>query len=151
MRVDYPAAENELEILRLVRGENTGKKDEAASPLEPDAIFAARKEVDQIHVAEAAERYIVDLVMATRSPELHDEELAGWISVGASPRATIALDVAARARAWLNGSEFVSPEDIQAVAPACLAHRIHPSYAAEAAGRSRHDIVGEILKRVATV
>ena len=69
--------------------------------------------------------------------------------MGASPRATIALDAAARAQAWLQGQNFVSPADVQAVAPACLAHRIHLSYEAEAEGRTREDVVEAILKRVA--
>ena len=100
-------------------------------------------------VAEAAEQYMVDLVIASREPKRYGDDLAKWIHVGASPRGTIALDSAARARAWLCGNDFVSPEDVQAVAPACLAHRVHLSYEAEAAGLSREDIVDAILQRVA--
>lgn len=151
VKVDYPKAGNELEILRLVRGENTGTSQASFQPLEPSIVFEARKEVDQIHVAEAVEKYMVDLVMASREPGNYEGDLANWIQIGCSPRATIALDVASRAHAWLNGSDFVSPEHVQAVAPACLAHRIHPSYEAEAAGLSRTDIVNEILKQVAVV
>jgi MoxR-like ATPase len=95
------------------------------------------------------EQYVVDLVVASREPDRYDANLAKWIHVGASPRATIALDAAARARAWLRGNDFVSPEDVQAVAPACLAHRLHLSYEAEAAGKSREDVVHGILQRVA--
>jgi MoxR-like ATPase len=94
------------------------------------------------------EQYIVDLVIATREPQRYGEELARWISIGASPRATIALDVASRARAWLCGKVFVSPEDVQAVAPACLAHRVHLSCEAEAAGKTREDVVNAVLERV---
>lgn len=100
-------------------------------------------------MAEAAEKYMVDLVIASREPQRYGEELAKWIQIGASPRATIALDAAARARAWLRGNDFVAPEDVQAVAPACLAHRVHLSYEAEAAGKSREDVVNAILERVA--
>ena len=82
-------------------------------------------------------------------PDFTDDELAKWVQVGASPRATIALDAASRARAWLRGQDFVSPEDVQAVAPACLAHRIHLSYEAEAEGKTREDVVNAILERVA--
>ena len=102
-----------------------------------------------MHVAESAERYLVDLVIASREPKRYGEDLAKWIHLGASPRATIALDGAARARAWLRGNDFVTPEDIQAVAPACLAHRIHLSYEAEAAGKTREDVVNAILECVA--
>jgi MoxR-like ATPase len=149
VKVPYPPAENELSILRLVRAENTGSSSEAPQPVSQETIFAARKEVGAIHVAETAEQYMVDLVIASREPERYGGSLAKWIQVGASPRATIALDAAARARAWLRGNDFVSPEDIQAVAPACLAHRLHLSYEAEAAGKSREDVVDEILENVA--
>ena len=150
VKVDYPSGENELAILKLVRGENTGSSNSPApDPLSQEVVFAARAEVNAITISEPAEQYMVDLVMATREPTRYSEELAGWISVGASPRATIALDAASRARAWLLGRDFVTPEDTQAVAPACLAHRIHPTYEAEAAGKSREDIVRALLSEVA--
>ncbi len=147
--VDYPVAENELAILRLVRSESAGNEDNPPGPVTQETIFQARREVQTVHVAESVEQYIVDLVIATRNPESYDEELSRWIQVGASPRATIAIDAAARARAWLHGQDFVSPADVQAVAPACLAHRVHLSYEAEAEGKSREDIVHAILERVA--
>ncbi len=149
VRVPYPPAENELAILRLVRSERAGGNGQPSEPVAQDAIFAARREVGAVHVAESAERYMVDLVIASREPKRFGEDLAKWIHLGASPRATIALDAAARARAWLRGNDFVSPEDIQAVAPACLAHRIHLSYEAEADGKTREDVVDAILQRVA--
>ena len=149
VKVPYPAAENELAILRLVRQEHAGGDDRPPEPISQDAVFAARKEVQDIHVSEAAEKYIVDLVIASREPDRYGDVLAKWLEVGASPRATIALDAAARARAWLRGRDFVSPEDIQAIAPACLAHRLHLSYEAEAAGKTREDVVTAILNCVA--
>ncbi|MGI9472713.1 MAG: AAA family ATPase [Rubripirellula sp.] len=149
VQVPYPPAENELSILRLVRAENTGKSTESPSAISQEDVFSARAEVNAIHVAETAEKYMVDLVIASREPKRYGDDMASWIQIGASPRATIALDAASRARAWLHGNDFVSPEDIQSVAPACLAHRIHLSYEAEAAGMTREDVVGEILKRVA--
>jgi MoxR-like ATPase len=150
VKVPYPPAENELSILRLVRSENTGSSDRSPpQPISQEMVFAARKEVDAVHVAETAEQYIVDLVIASREPQRYGDDLAKWIEIGASPRGTIALDAAARARAWLHGKDFVSPEDIQDVAPACLAHRVHLSYEAEAAGKTREDVVDEILQRVA--
>jgi MoxR-like ATPase len=150
VRVDYPKAENERAILQLVRGENAGTVTTDPPPrLQQEDIFEARKQVNAVHVAEAAEKYLVDLVIATREPERFGEDLARWLEVGASPRATIALDAAARALAWLRGRDFVSPEDIQAVAPACLSHRLHLSYEAEAAGKTREEVVDAILERVA--
>lgn len=151
VNVPYPAAENEAAILRLVRGEKAGNGATPAPPISQDVIFAARKEIDGIHVAETAERYIVDLVIGTREPQRHGGDLAKWIRLGASPRATIALDAAARAHAWLNGQDFVSPDNIRAVAPACLAHRIHLSYEAEAAGKTRTDVIEKLLETIVSV
>jgi MoxR-like ATPase len=151
VNVPYPPAENEAAILRLVRGEKAGNGATPPPPISQDVIFAARKEIDGIHVAEAAERYIVDLVIGTREPQRHGGDLAKWIRLGASPRATIALDAAARAHAWLNGQDFVSPDNIRAVAPACLAHRIHLSYEAEAAGKTRTDVIEKLLETIVSV
>jgi MoxR-like ATPase len=151
VHVPYPPAENEAAILRLVRGEKSGQAAAAPPKISQDAIFAARKEVNAIHVAEAAEKYIVDLVIGTREPQRHGGDLAKWIRLGASPRATLALDAAARAHAWLRGQDFVSPDNIRAVAPACLAHRIHLSYEAEAAGKTRNDVIEALLKAVVAV
>lgn len=149
VKVPYPPSENELSILRLVRDETVSGRREPPPPISQETIFAARSEVNTVHVAETVERYIVDLVIASREPHRYGDELGKWIQVGASPRCTIAMDAAARARAWLHGNDFVSPQDVQAVAPACLAHRVHLSYEAEAAGKSREDVVDAILEQVA--
>tara|TARA_B110000285_G_scaffold180573_1_gene203645 strand:- start:6977 stop:7975 length:999 start_codon:yes stop_codon:yes gene_type:complete len=151
VNVPYPPAENEAAILRLVRGEKSGQGVAAPPKISQDLIFTARKEVDAIHVADAAERYIIDLVIGTREPERHGGDLAKWIRLGASPRGTLALDAAARAHAWLNRQDFVSPDNIRAVAPACLAHRIHLTYEAEAAGKTRSEVIDLLLKEVASV
>ena len=150
VRVDYPGGENEAKILRLVRGENAGTAAEPPAPISPEVVFAARQEVNAIHVAEAAEQFIVELVVGTREPQRFGEDLARWIRLGASPRATLAIDAAARAQAWLNGQDFVAPENIRAVASACLAHRIHLSYDAEAAGKTRGEVIEELLNQVAS-
>lgn len=149
VRVPYPEAENERAILRLVRSENTGEGPPQPDPISQETVFEARREVEQVHVADTAEQYIVDLIIASREPQRYDDKLASWIQVGASPRATIALDAASRARAWLQGRDFVTPEDVQSVAPACLSHRLHLSYEAEAEGLTRTDLVNEIVRRVA--
>lgn len=148
VQVPYPPAENELQILRLVRGENTGQSVTPESVSEA-SIFEARQQVAAIHIEASVEQYMVDLVIATREPKSYGEALARLINVGASPRATIALDAASRARAWLRGNDFVSPEDVQAVAPACLAHRVHLSYEAAAEGKTREDVIAMILQNVA--
>jgi MoxR-like ATPase len=151
VHVPYPPAENEGAILRLVRGEKSGTSAASPPPIEQEVIFAARQEVNAIHVAEAAERYMVDLVIGTREPQRHGGDLAKWIRLGASPRGTLALDAAARAHAWLQGQDFVAPENIRAVAPACLAHRVHLSYEAEAAGKTRSEVIETLLQTVASV
>jgi MoxR-like ATPase len=151
VNVPYPPAENEAAIIRLVRGEKSGNDTALPAKFAQDVIFAARKEVDAIHVAESAERYIVDLVIGTREPKRHGGDLAKWIRLGASPRGSLALDAAARAHAWLNGQDFVSPDNIRAVAPACLAHRIHLSYEAEAAGKTRTEVIELLLQTIASI
>ena len=151
VNVPYPPAENETAIMRLVRAEKSGAAAEPPPKIAQDLIFAARKEVNTIHVAEAAERYMVDLVIGTREPQRYGGDLARWIRLGASPRGTLALDAAARAHAWLQGQDFVSPDNIRAIASACLAHRIHLSYEAEAAGKTRSDVIDALLSAVAPI
>jgi MoxR-like ATPase len=151
VNVPYPPAENEAQILRLVRGERIGNESEPAPRISQDVIFAARREVNAIHVAPSAERFMVDLVIGTREPQRYGGDLARWIRLGASPRGTLALDAAARAQAWLTGQDFVSPENIRAVAPACLAHRVHLTYEAEAAGKTRSEVIDELLRNVTPV
>jgi len=151
VQVDYPADENELGILRLVRGERAAADTNPPPCIPQELIFEARRAVHRIHTAEAADQYIVDLVMATRDPSKYGGDLARWIAIGASPRATLALDAASRALAWLREKEFVSPDEIQAVAPACLGHRMHLSYEAEAEGVTRERVVEELVRVVGVV
>lgn len=147
--IGYPDAASELEILKLNRGEAINSDKAPVKKIPQADIFAARKAVMQIHMAEAVENYIVDLIMATRSPEKYDEKLKQWLGYGASPRATIALDRCARARAWLNNRDFVSPEDVQAVFHNVLRHRIILTYQAEAEGINSNQVLDHILRLVA--
>ena len=117
--------------------------------MEQQALFAARDQVLDIHMAEALEAYLLQIVLATRSPELYSDTLASWIEYGASPRATIALDRCARAHAWLAGRDFVTPEDIQSLAYDVLRHRVLLSYEAEAEGVTPDQFIEEILSIVA--
>ncbi len=148
LEIDYPGAETELDILRLTRNEALDRDAVKASAISQQDIFAARKEVLQIHLAEPLERYLVELIIATRTPQKYDQQLAQWIEFGASPRATIALDKCARAHAWLMGRDFVGPDDIQAVVHNVLRHRILLSYEAEAEGMTSNQVLDRILQLV---
>jgi len=152
VRIGYPDAATEKAILRLTRDEMLQSKNIVKSPpakISQADLFAARKEAMQLYMADELENYIVQLVMATRHPEQYNDDLARWIQFAASPRATIALDRCARAHAWLAGRDFVSPEDIQTIAPDVLRHRVLLSFEAEAAGISSDDVISELLKHVA--
>ena len=148
LEIDYPGAQTELEILRLTRNEAINEQQVTAPSIKQADIFAARKEVLKIHLAESLEQYLVELIIATRTPEKYDPQLANWIEFGASPRATIALDKCARAHAWLMGRDFVGPDNIQAVFHNVLRHRILLSYEAEAEGVSSNQLLDRILQLV---
>jgi MoxR-like ATPase len=148
LEIDYPGAETELEILRLTRNEAIGKLGAQPAPLSQQDIFSARKQLLQIHLAQPLEEYLVQLIMATRQPEIYDSQLANWIEFGASPRATIALDKCARAHAWLMGRDFVGPDNIQAMLHNVLRHRLILSYEAEAEGVNNNQVLDRILQLV---
>jgi MoxR-like ATPase len=148
VNVTYPDAAAETQILRLARNEATGTAPPAPARISEAAIEGARKEVLALHMAPAVEEYIVQLVMATRSPTSYDSELAQWLEFGASPRATIALDRCARANAFLHGRDYVSPDDVQAVATDCLKHRLIISFEAEAAGVTSEQVIERLLSIV---
>ena len=151
VRIGYPEADAETEILRLAR-------ERARDALQPDPhpitrmpmadVFAARKAVLDLHVAPALERYLVELVLASRNAARYDAALARRIAWGASPRGSSALERCARARAWLAGRDFVTPDDVRAVAPDVLRHRVLPSYEATAEGWDGDRLVAELLQRV---
>ncbi|MDJ0842068.1 MAG: MoxR family ATPase [Acidobacteriota bacterium] len=144
--VDYPESDAELAVMRLVRGEESGGSEKAVK-VDQEHVFTARSAINQLHIAENVERYIVDLVMATRNPDRHG--LEQWIEIGASPRATIAMDKCARAHAWLHGKEYVDPDDVRAIVHGVLRHRITLSYEAAAEGKTTDLIIDDMLKAVA--
>ena len=148
VNVSYPNAEAEAAILRLARNEASGDIPPLPTEITQDTIFRARKEVLALPMAPAVEQYIVQLIMATREPTAFDADLAGWLEFGASPRATIALDRCARANAYLQGRDYVSPDDVQAVAMDCLKHRLIVSFEAEASGVTSAQAVERLLSVV---
>ena len=150
--ISYPSAEEEQRIVALTRREAAGQDAETAAGQDGYSVEEAlrdREQVLRLHLAERLERYMVELVRATRAPEDHDPSLAGMVSYGASPRATIALDRCSRARAFLRGRDFVTPGDIQALALPVLRHRIILNYEAEAQGRSSEEVINRLLDCVA--
>jgi len=149
LSIDYPGAEHELDILRLTRGEAISDKQATTQQISQSELFAARKAILGLYLAEPLEKYLVQLIIATREAAELDEQLGRWIEYGASPRATIALDKCARAHAWLEGRDFVAPDDIQAVLHNVLRHRIILSYEAQADGISKDDVISRILELVA--
>lgn len=153
VEIDYPDAATEHKILALTRSEAIQSlQNESAidkqNKLTQENIAKARTDILKLHVSEAAETYLVQLIMATREPEKYDADLAQWIEIGASPRATIALERCARAHAWLHKRDFVSPEDIQAVLGNVLRHRLIYSYHAQAQGVTSNHVINKILALV---
>lgn len=149
LEIDYPNADTELAILRLTRNEQLQEQKVMPPNLSQQDIFAARKAALSLHMAPELEQYMVQLIMATRTPKKFDATMANWIEFGASPRATISLDRCARAHAWLAGREFVGPDDIQAVVHNVLRHRIILSYQAEAEGITVNQVLNKIVNTVA--
>jgi MoxR-like ATPase len=150
VEIDYPDDDSELKIMRLNREEQSKKQDNSER-LSPQVIFAAREEIANVKISENMEKYIVDIISATRYPGKYNEEIDNWIEFGASPRGSIAIDRSCRTHAWMNGKDFVSPDNIRAVVHDCLRHRLILSYEANAEGKSADSVLDEILKLVAVV
>ena len=151
VRIGYPEADAEGEILRLARERaKQGLQAEGAAVerISQADVFAARAAVLDLHFAPQLERYLIELVLASRDAARYDPELARRISWGASPRGSIALERCARARAWLAGRDFVTPDDIRAIAPDVLRHRVLPSYEATAEGWDGDRLVAGLLDKV---
>ena len=149
-RVDYPDRARTLEIMALARREAITRRElpPPANRVSQEAVFAARGEVWGLILSEPVAEYIAALVDATRNPEHYSAQLRDWVRWGASPRAAIAMERGARALAWLDGRGFVSPEDVQAIAPDALRHRLLLDYTALARGVTAQACVEELLSKV---
>lgn len=160
--ISYPPVEDEVKVIQLVRGEeqaaqqtgtdnteNTKNNQKPQVRISQQAVFDARREIAHIHVADAIERYIADLIYATRTPQQYSDQLASWLELGASPRASLALDKTSRAHAWLHGRDYVDPQDVRAVCHDVLRHRLALSFEAQGSGISPDAVVDEIVQQVA--
>ena len=148
VRVGYPEAEAEAQILRLARErarDTLQHVTESVEQLPLEDVFAARAEVLELHLAPQLERYLIELVLASRDAGRYDTQLAKRIAWGASPRGSIALERCARARAWLAGRDYVTPDDVRAIAAYVLRHRVLPSYEATAEGWDGDRLVAALL------
>ncbi|WP_150912883.1 AAA family ATPase [Marinobacter halotolerans] len=146
--IDYPSAASEKAILHLARNDFRRGQIAAQVKVSANQVFEARNEVADIYMSEPVEQYLLALVLATRAPASVDPELARWTAFGASPRGTIALDRCARAYAWLDGRDYVSPDDIRTVAFDVLRHRILLTFEAEAEGMTADAIIRRLIAHV---
>ncbi len=156
VNIEYTSVEDEVRIVELVRAEEVAThSDDAETPkqaverIPQQAVFDARQEIGQVHVSPAIGRYMADLVYATRTPEKYSEDLARWIDVGGSPRASLALDKCSRTHAWLNKRDFVDPEDVRAILHDCLRHRLMLSYEAQGEGVRADQVIDALVEQVA--
>jgi len=144
--VDYPDSESEHKILNLVRSERQAEySDHNKSTLKQSQINQARQSILKLHMTTPVEQYIVQLIAATRDPQ---SEIKPWIDYGASPRGTIALDICSRALAWLEGREYVTPEDVQDIAHDVLRHRLVLSFEAEAQSITSDSLIDSLIAQV---
>ncbi|GAB3748707.1 AAA family ATPase [Lysobacter olei] len=152
VRIGYPRIEAESEILRLAREQArqaiAHDATELLARISQQQVFEARARVLELHLAPAVERYVIELVLASRDAGRYDPQLGRRIGWGASPRGSIALERCARAHAWLAGRDFVTPDDVRAIAPDVLRHRVLPSYEATAEGWDGDRLVAELLRLV---
>lgn len=148
VKIGFPDAKAEAQILALNRLTNQG--DDSKRPrISQETIFAAQQQLNSIHLSPALEEYIIQLIMATRYPQKYSDELAKWIRFGASPRGTIALEKTARAHAWLEGRDYVTPHDIHVMIHEVLRHRILLTFEAEIEGINSDQVIDKILSLVA--
>ena len=147
INITYPNIEEEHRILR--RMSFTDKKLDVKAIVKPDDIRKARKVIDDVYMDEKIEKYILDIVFATREPKRYNlEELTPFIQYGASPRASIYMTVASKAYAFIQGRGYVTPQDIKSVGPDILRHRIIVTYEAEAEEKTSDDIIKKIFDEI---
>nr|WP_280637048.1 MoxR family ATPase [Rhizobium sp. 16-449-1b] len=153
VEVGYPDEKSEGAIMRLNRDEENAshekKPNSTIERLNPQSIFDARKEIGTVIVSEPVEKYIVSLVIATRYPDRYDRDLAKQLQVGVSPRGVIGLDKVSRAYAWLKGRDYVTPDDVKAVANDVFRHRLILSYEAHASSTTADQVIDRIVELVA--
>ncbi len=149
LEVDYPTPLEELLIVELDEKRQHDVSSKVFPVTSKQEVLNARREVSEMYMAENLKKYVVSLATATRTADKYDPELAKWIDYGVSPRATICMIRCAKALAWLRGDEYVTPQHIHAIAAPILRHRIIPSFASEASGVSRNDIIKKLLEVVA--
>ncbi len=143
--IGYPSAGAERDILHLARQDYRQGQVEAAVKITAEQVFQARQAISEIYMAEPVEEYLLALVLASRDAGKLDPELGRWMAFGASPRGTIALDRCARAMAWLDGRDFVSPDDVRAIAFDVLRHRLLLTFEAEAEGMTPDAIIQRLI------
>lgn len=148
VNVGYPEAKAERDILKLARNEAMDSPVEQVEEVSEATLLEARIEALSVHMAEPVEEYIVQLILATRESAQYSDQLANWLDYGASPRATISLDRCARAHAWLNARDYVSPDDVRAVAHDVLRHRLILSFEAEANGVNADQVIDTLINTV---
>lgn len=147
VHVDYPSKEEEMEVMR--RMANLTYDTEVNTIITKEDVFKIRQEVNEVKVSESIEKYIIELIYATRNPQDYGlDKMAEYVQYGASPRATINMNLAAKVVAFFNERDFVLPEDIKEIAMDILNHRIILNYEAEADGITSRDVVEEILNKV---
>ncbi len=150
VRIDYPDRATTLKVMALARSEAISQRElpPPAQRMSPETVFGARREVLGLTLSDPVADYIAALVDATRRPEPYSAQLRQWLRWGASPRAAIAIERGARALAWLDRRDFVTPEDVQAIAADALRHRLLVDYTAQAQGVTAEACVNELLSRV---
>jgi len=157
VNIEYPSVEDEVKVIELVRAEESAANAQAGSSgeqaeverISQSVIFSAREEIAALPVSDALARYMADLVYATREPQKYHEDLDRWIDVGASPRGSLALDKCSRTYAWLNGHNYVGPEDVRAIVHDVLRHRLMLSYEAQGEGIRPDQVIDKIVELVA--
>lgn len=148
INIGYPDQDSERQILRIARGEAAGELVKPDSQISQDAIFKCRQMALNTHVSKALEDYILQLIFATRSPSAYGDDLAEMVAFGASPRGTIALERCAKVHAWMRGSDFATPQDVQNIIHDVLRHRVLLTFEAEADGLTKDHFIDELVKRV---